>query len=123
MDGLCDAGQVGNLDPLPTTPFTVVHIVRRSKMSQLGAIPICYFKVVDLIRTLQLVIGEVDVDNIAFGDFDGFPLVKIIWVVGGEVGRTFEYFASILKITNSTYSSLRLLEGCLALPAKHLRED
>ena len=97
MDDLGDAGQIGNLDPLPSTSFTLVHIVCSSKMSQEGAVPICYFKVVDLIRALQLVIGKVDVDDTAFGDLDGFPLVKIIWVLGRKVRRTFEYFESILK--------------------------
>ena len=81
MDSLCDAGEVRNLDSLPTSSFTVVHIVRRSKMSQQGAFTIRYFKVVDLIRLLQLVICEVDVDDIAFGNFDGFPLMKIVGVV------------------------------------------
>ena len=70
-----------------------------SKVSQQGSIPIGYFKVVDLIRTLQLVVSEVDVDDIAFGDLDGFPLVKIIRVVGGEVRRTLEYFKSILILS------------------------
>ena len=50
-------------------------------MSQQGSIPVRYFKVVDFIRTLQIEICEVDVDDIAFGNFDGFPLVQIIGVV------------------------------------------
>ena len=88
MDGLCDAGKVINLDSLPTSSFfTDVHIVCRSEASQQGTIPIGYFKVVNLIRTLQLEISEVDVDDIAFGNFDGLPLVKIVGVAGREVGR------------------------------------
>ena len=95
VDSLSDAGKVGNLGPLPTSSFTVVHIVCGSKMSQQGAVPISYFKVIDLIRTLQLVIGEVDVDDTSFGNLDAFPLVKIIRVGEGEVRRTLEYLKSI----------------------------
>ena len=40
-------------------------------MSQQGSIPISYFKVVNLIRALQLVVSEVDVDDIAFENLDG----------------------------------------------------
>ena len=50
-------------------------------MFQQRAIAICYFNVVNLIGTLQLKICEVDVDDIAFGNFDGFPLVQIVAVV------------------------------------------
>ena len=52
-----------------------------SEMFQQRAIAICYFNVVNLIGTLQLKICEVDVDDIAFGNFDGFPLMKIVGVV------------------------------------------
>ena len=56
-------------------------------MSQQGPVPIGYFKEVNLIRALQLVVSEVDVDDTAFGNFDGFSLVKVVWVVGREVRR------------------------------------
>ena len=44
-------------------------------MPQQGSIPIGHFKVVNLIRALQLVISEVDVDDTAFGNLDGFSLM------------------------------------------------
>ena len=52
-----------------------------SEVSQQCAIAISYFDVVNLIGTLQLKFCEVDVDDIAFGNFDGFPLVQIVAVV------------------------------------------
>ena len=54
-------------------------------MSQQGPVPIGYFEEVNLIRALQLVVSEVDVDDTAFGNFDGFSLMKIVGVVGREV--------------------------------------
>ena len=85
MYDLCGAGQV--LDSLHSpTSCPVVDSVIGSKKSQQGAVAIGYLKVVDLIFTLHLKISEVDVDDTALGNFDGFPLVKIVGVVGREVG-------------------------------------
>ena len=58
-------------------------------MSQQGAVTIRYFKVVDLIRLLQLEISEVDVDDIAFGNFDSLPFVNTVWVVSWEILYTY----------------------------------
>ena len=89
MNGVCDAGQVRNSDPsVSPSKFQSVRIVSCSEMSQRCAIAISYVNIVDLIGTLQLEICEVDVDDVAFGNFDGFPLMKIVGVVGWEVGRT-----------------------------------
>ena len=63
------------------TKFQSVRKVICSEMAQQCAIAICNFNVVNLIGTLQLEICEVDVDDIAFGNFDGFPLVQIVAVV------------------------------------------
>ena len=73
MDSLCDTGYIMN------------WIVIREK-SQQCAIAIGYFNVVNT-ASLQLKIREVDVDDIAFGNFDGFPLVQVVAVGGWEVGR------------------------------------
>ena len=54
-------------------------------MSQQCAITISNFNIVYFIRLLQLKICEVDVDDVAFGNVDGFPLVKVVGVVEGEV--------------------------------------
>ena len=56
-------------------------------MSQQGPVPIGYFEEVNLIRALQLVVSEVDVDDTAFGNFDGFSLVKVVGVGRWEVRR------------------------------------
>ena len=56
-------------------------------MSQQGPVPIGYFKEVNLIRALELVVSEVDVDDAAFGNFDGFSLVKVVGVVRREIRR------------------------------------
>ena len=95
MNGLCDAGNVGNFYPLSLSPsfpfhqvqFQIVRIVLCSKMSQQCAITISNFNIVHFIRLLQLKICEVDVDDVAFGNLDGLPLVKVVGVVEGEVGR------------------------------------
>ena len=53
-------------------------------MSQKSAIAVSNFKEVNVgpIRyPLHLEISEVDFDDIAFGNFDSFPLVKIVRVV------------------------------------------
>ena len=92
MNGLCDAGYVGNFHPLfllfPLSKSQIVRIVSCSKMSQQCAITIRYFNIVHFIRFLQLKICEVDFDDIAFGNFYGFPLVKTVGVVRWEVWRT-----------------------------------
>ena len=93
MNGFCDAGYVGNFDPLSLSPsfsfhkvqFQIVRIVLCSKMSQQCAITISNFNVVYFIGLLQLKICEVDVDDVAFGNLDGFSLVKVVGVVEGEV--------------------------------------
>ena len=81
MDGLSDTGYVMNSDPCPmsffATPGTIVSFVQVvvcSKPSQGCAITISYLDVVDMVRTLQLKICEVDVNDIAFGNFNCFPL-------------------------------------------------
>ena len=52
-----------------------------SEMSQHCAIPINYFKVVNVMGgPLHFKISEVDVDDIAIGNFDSFPLMKIVGV-------------------------------------------
>ena len=88
MNGLCVAGEVrDSFPPVSSTKFQSVRKVICSEMFQQRAIAICYFNVVNLIGTLQLKICEVDVDDIAFGNFDGFPLVQIVavvrWIVWG----------------------------------------
>ena len=82
MYDLCGAGQV--LDSLHLSffcPVVQLHSVIGSKKSQQGAVAIGYLKVVDLIFSLHLKISEVDVDDTALGNLDGFPLVKIVGVV------------------------------------------
>ena len=76
MDGFCVAGYITNW----------IVIQDKSEVSQQCAIAISYFNVVNC-ASLQLEIREVDVDDIAFGNLDGFPLVKVVGVGGWEVGR------------------------------------
>ena len=54
-------------------------------MPQQGAVAISQFNVINLVRTLQLKICEVNVDNIALCNPNGLPLVKVIAVVGRVV--------------------------------------
>ena len=77
-------------------------------MSQQCAVTISNFNVVHFIRLLQLKICEVDVDDVAFGNLDGFSLVKVV----GEVGR------EIRRSHHSTHWS----KGSPVLLAKHLKE-
>ena len=50
-------------------------------MSQHCAIPINYFKVVNVMGgPLHFKISEVDVDDIAIGNFDSFSLMNIVGV-------------------------------------------
>ena len=72
---------------LPEPFVSFVHEEFSPETSQQGAIAISYFNVVDRL-TLQLEICEVDVEDIAFGNFDGFPLVQIVAVVRWIVWRT-----------------------------------
>ena len=86
----CDTCDVRNSVPVPSGFFVAtafVHVVElSSETSQQGAIAISYFNEVNLFSP-QLEIGEVDVDDIAFGNFDGFPLMKVVEVVSWEVWR------------------------------------
>ena len=56
-----------------------------SKVSQHCAIGLSYFQVVNGITPLNVKICDVDVDDIAFGNFDSFPLMEIVGVVRREV--------------------------------------
>ena len=81
MNSLCDAGQVTNSDPRKI--FLISNIVFCSEMSQKSAIAVSNFKEVNVSLIgypLHLEISEVDFDDIAFGNFDSFPLVKIVQV-------------------------------------------
>ena len=55
-------------------------------MPQQGAVAIGQFKVINLVRALQLKICEVNVDDIALSNPDGLPFVKVVVVVRRVVG-------------------------------------
>ena len=50
-------------------------------MTQQGAVTISQFNVINLVRTLQLKICEVNVDAIALCNPDGLLLVKVVVVI------------------------------------------
>ena len=90
MNGLCVAGEVrDSFPPVSSTKFQSVRKVICSEMFQQRAIAICYFNVVNLIGTLQLKICEVDVDDIAFGNFDTLRFMDTVGVVSWEILYTY----------------------------------
>ena len=90
MDPLREAGYhpFSSFTVAIATALTInsfIQIVSWAKMTQKCAIAINYVNIV--IWTFQIKICEVNVDDIALGNFDGFPLVKFVGVVGWKVWR------------------------------------
>ena len=83
MNRVRDTGYVGDFDWWLWSTFWVLG----SKTAQEGTIPIRNFDVVNVIIAFQLKVCEMDIDDMSLGNFDRFPLMKIVGVVVWEVGR------------------------------------
>ena len=99
MDGFRETGDVRNSVPgrffvatafaAAWTTVSFIHVVESSEMSQQGAIAISYHNVVNLFIILQMEICKVDVDDIAFGNFDTLRFMDTVGVVSWEILYTY----------------------------------